>query len=253
MPSAARRTLLGGRAVADVDGDHAGAVEQRFGRALDDEAAGIDHHDVIADLLHVVEQVGGHQHGDAERAEPGDEVEHLLAAERVEAGGGLVEQHELRIADERLGQLGPLAHAGGEPADRAEAGLVETDQVEHVGRPLAGRLGREPTELAEGGDHIGCRLVEGQAVVLGHVAEARADADRVVGHRDPADLDGALRRPGQAEEDAEQRGLAGAVGTDDADRPVRHHARQRVERGDRAVPLGEPLDAQEGLRPAYFP
>ena len=65
-------------------------------------------------------------------------VEHLLAAERVEAGGRLVEQHQLGIADERLGQLGALAHAGGEAADRAEAGLVEADQVEDVGGPLAG-------------------------------------------------------------------------------------------------------------------
>ena len=73
-----------------------GALEQRVGRARDDEPAGVDHHDVVAHLLHVVEQVGRHQHRDAERAEPGDEREHLLAAERVEPGGRLVEQHQLR-------------------------------------------------------------------------------------------------------------------------------------------------------------
>ena len=69
----------------DVDGDGAGAFEQRVGRARHDEPAGVDHHDVVAHLLHVVEQVRGHQHRDAERAEPGDEREHVLAAERVEA------------------------------------------------------------------------------------------------------------------------------------------------------------------------
>ena len=95
----------------DVDGDDAGAFEQRVGRARDDEPAGVDHHDVVAHLLHVVEQVGGHQHRDAERAEAGDERQHLLAAERIEAGGRLVEQHQLGIADERLGELGALAHA----------------------------------------------------------------------------------------------------------------------------------------------
>ena len=129
---------------ADVDGDDAGALEQRIGRAGHDEPAGVDHHDVVAHLLHVVEQVRGHQHRDAERAEAGDEREHLLAAERVEAGGRLVEQHQLGIADERLGELRALAHAGREPADRAEPGLVEPDEVEDVGRPLARRARRQP-------------------------------------------------------------------------------------------------------------
>ena len=119
------------------------------GRAGHDELAGVDHHDVVAHLLHVVEQVGGHQHRDAERAEAGDEREHLLAPERVEAGGRLVEQHQLGIADERLGQLRALAHAGREAADRAEARLVETDEVEDVGCPLAGGARRQPAELAE--------------------------------------------------------------------------------------------------------
>ena len=94
---------------------------------------------MVADLLDVVEEVGGEQHGDAERAEAGDQGQHLLAPHRVEAGRGLVEEHELGIGDERLGQLGPLAHAGGEAADGPEAGLVEADQVEHVRCPLAGR------------------------------------------------------------------------------------------------------------------
>ena len=95
-----------------------------------------------------------------EAAEAGHQVEHLLAAERVEPGGGLVEQHQLGVGDERLGQLGALAHAGGEAADGPEAGLVEPDEVEDVGRALAGRPGREPAELAEGRHDVGGGLVE---------------------------------------------------------------------------------------------
>ena len=136
---------------ADVDRHQPGALQQRVGVAGHDQPAGVDHHHVVAHLLHVVEQVGGHQHRDAERAEAGDEGEHLLAAERVEPGGRLVEQHELRVADERLGELGALAHAGGEAADRAEAGLVEADQIEDVRRPLARGPGRQAAQLAERG------------------------------------------------------------------------------------------------------
>ena len=68
--------------------------------------------------------------------------EHLFAAQRVEAGGRLVEQHQFGIADDRLGELRALPHAGGEPADRAEPGLVEADEVEDVGRALARRACR---------------------------------------------------------------------------------------------------------------
>ena len=103
--------------------------------------------------------------------EPGDEREHLLPTEWVEAGRRLVEEHELGIADEGLGELRALPHARREPTDRSEARLVEADEVEDVGRPLARRAGREPAQLAERGDDVGGRLVEREAVVLRHVAE----------------------------------------------------------------------------------
>ena len=126
----------------DVDGDSTGALEERLRGTGHDEAPGVDHDDVIADVLHVVEQVRGHQHGDAEGPQAADQGEHLLPPERVETGRGLVEEHQLRIADEGLGKLRALAHAGGEAADRAEPRFVQTDEVEDVGCPLAGGAGR---------------------------------------------------------------------------------------------------------------
>ena len=114
-----------------------------------EQLAAVDHHHVVAHPLHVVEQVGGDEHRDAEAGEAPDEAEHLLAAERVEPGGGLVEEDELRVGDEGLGELGALAHAGGEAADRPEAGFVEADQVEHLRRPLAGGPGWQTGDLAE--------------------------------------------------------------------------------------------------------
>ena len=52
---------------ADLDGHRARALEQGVGRPGDHEPPAVDHHDVVAHPLHVVEQVGGHEHGDAER------------------------------------------------------------------------------------------------------------------------------------------------------------------------------------------
>ena len=119
----------------------------------------------------------------------GDERQHLLAPDRVEPGGRLVEQDQLGIGHERLRQLGPLPHAGREALDGAEPGFVEPDEVEHVRRPLAGGPRRQPAHLAERGHEVGRRLVGRQAVVLGHEAEPGPHADRIVGHGPAAHLD----------------------------------------------------------------
>ncbi len=126
---------------------------------------------MVADLLHIVEEVSGHQHRDAERPESGNERQHLFTSEWIESRRRLVEQYQLGITDQRLGELGALTHARGEPTDRPEACLVEADEVENVGRPLARRARRQPAELTEGRHDVGRCLVERQAVVLGHVAE----------------------------------------------------------------------------------
>ena len=233
------------RARTDVDGDGAGALEQRVGRAGDDQSAGVDHHDVVAHLLHVVEQVRGHQHGDAERSEPSNEREHVVAPDRVEAGGRFVEQDELGIADDRLGELRALPHPGRELADRPESRLVEPDEVEDVGRSLARGARRQPAQLAERRDDVGGGLVEGQAVVLGHVAEPRPHADRIARDVDAAHLDVALGRVGEAEQEPKRRRLARAVRADETDAPARHLDAQVVERGGARIALRQSVDAKK--------
>ena len=197
------------------------------GRAGQHELAGVDHHDVVAHRLHVVEQVGGQHDRDAERRQAGDEGEHLLPADRVEARGRLVEQHQLGIGHERLGQLRALAHAGREALDRAEPGLVETDEVEHVGGPLAGgpqaaarssrrtwrpgrpRSGRVARQSCSGMNPRRLRTPIGSSATgWPHTST------RPVGRAD------------QAEQQAEQRRLAGAVGPDQPDRAAGHRDRQ---------------------------
>ena len=202
---------------------------------------------MVAHLLHVVEQVRGHQHGDAERPEAGDEGEHLLPAERVEPGRRLVEEDQLGIADERLGELRALAHASREPADRTEPCLVEADEVEDVRRPLARRPRRDAAQLAERGDRVGRRLVERKAVVLGHVAESRPHPDRVAGDVLPAHLDRTFARIGEPEEQAEHRRLARAVGADEPDAPAWNLQCQAIQCGHTRVALGQAVESEEGI------
>ena len=93
-----------------------------------------------ADALDLAEQVGRDDDRDPELgAGPVHELEHLVAAGRVEAVRRLVEQEQAWVVDERLGELDPLLHAGRVAADGPIALLVQPDVPEDLGRPLARR------------------------------------------------------------------------------------------------------------------
>ena len=143
--------------------------------------------------------------------------EHLVAAERVEAVGRLVEQHQLRVVDEGLGQLDALPHAGGVAADRPVALLVEPDVAQDLGGALAGRRARQPGHRA-----MWARTRSRSGRAAGSRARACSRrAGRIVDalRRDveAEDLAPSRGRRQQAEQDPDHRGLAGAVGADQPD------------------------------------
>ena len=89
----------------------AGLRAQLVGRARRHDAAPRDHDDGIAERRHFLHHVAREQHAAAVVPQPADDVAHRARAHHVEAVGRLVEQHVLRIVDERARQrdLGPLA------------------------------------------------------------------------------------------------------------------------------------------------
>jgi len=66
---------------------------------------------VIADQLRLGEQVAREHDGPAALAEVADELADLDDAGRVEAVGGLIEEHEIGLAEQRAGDPEPLLHA----------------------------------------------------------------------------------------------------------------------------------------------
>jgi hypothetical protein len=52
---------------------------------------------------------------------------------------------------------------------------------------------------------------------------------------------------GETKEQPERRGLAGPVGADEPDPAAWHLDGEVVDRRHRGIPLGEPLDAQQGV------
>ena len=140
----------------------------------------VHHHDVVAGELDVGQQVRRQDQVHAlVVGEVADQLEHLVAALRVHAVGRLVEEEQVGIVDQRLGQLDPLLHAGGIGLDVAVARLAQAHVVEHLVRALHRVGARQPGQLPAVGDE-GHRGHAGDVRVgLRHVADAAADLERL--------------------------------------------------------------------------
>ena len=104
-------------------------ADERVGRALGDEVAVVDDADPVAQLggfLHVVRRV---EHGDAE---PSDRLEDGVAALRVDAHRGLVEDEQLGSVQQAGRHVGPPLHAARVGADAVLPPIGQSDQFERL-------------------------------------------------------------------------------------------------------------------------
>src|SRR3954468_2008715 len=90
-------------------------VPQLLRRTDLDDAAVVQHRYHVADVERAADVVADHHARDAELlARSDDHLVDALGGERVEAGGRLVVEDDLRLPDDGAGQAHPLAHAAGE-------------------------------------------------------------------------------------------------------------------------------------------
>ncbi len=104
--------------------------------------AGVKDGDAVAHVLHVGKLVAAHHDRLALLFEPQDQVLHFARADRVEAAGRLVEEHQVRIVDQGLGQADTPRHTLGVFFELPAAGPVEPDHFDQGVGPLAARGGR---------------------------------------------------------------------------------------------------------------
>ena len=71
--------------------------------------------------------------GDSSRAEVLEQPADGAAAGGIERARRLVEEQELRGADQRLGDSEPLLHPLGHRVDRAIGGILEADEPKELG------------------------------------------------------------------------------------------------------------------------
>ena len=125
----------GGQAEADR-GRVALAVADVGGRAGGDDPAAGDHGDAVGELLGLLHVVGGEEDRLAEVAQARDHAPCLAAGRRVEAGGRLVEEEQLGVADQRDRDVEAALLAAGELAGALVRLLAEADVLDRlVDRP----------------------------------------------------------------------------------------------------------------------
>ena len=135
---------------ADVDAV-AGAElgDQLAAGALGHQPALVDDADPVAEALGLLHVVRGVEHRQALAAERLDALEDGVAALRVDAHGRLVEHQELGVVQQAGGDVGPALHAARVVADAVAGPVGQTDQVEHLGHPLAEDRAAEALQAAE--------------------------------------------------------------------------------------------------------
>ncbi len=135
-----------------------------------------------------------------------------LAADRVEAGGGLVQEEDPRLVDERGSEVEPALHAARVGADPAVRGVVESDPGEQsfgallaLGARQSVKRRLEADQLTPGHQGIERRFLErdadrladlaglGDDVVAGDLRGAAGGAKKRREHPDRGRLAGAVR------------------------------------------------------------
>ena len=157
----------------------------------------------------------------------------------VEAVGRLVEDHDVGVVQERLGQADPALEALGQGVDRPVEHAVEMCRLDGMGDAL-GALGA--VEAAHGGDEFekaGRGHVGIGRRALGQIADVLLGLDRLVDHVEAADLGAAAGRRQVAGDDLHGRRLAGAVGPEEAqDLAALDGKAHAVDGADRSETLG---------------
>ena len=113
------------------------------------QLATMENGDAVADVLHVRQEVAGEDDGFALLvAEVANEVLDFRGADRVQAGGRLVQKDQLWVVDQRLGQADAALHAFGILTKLAVLRAGEFDEIDEpidaFSALAAGILNRRP-------------------------------------------------------------------------------------------------------------
>src|SRR3954469_8164092 len=185
------------------------------GRADRAQPAAMHERDPLAELVGLVHVVRREQDRHAALlAQPGDEVPHRAARDRVEADRRLVEDQHARPVDERLRQLEPADHAGGVRRHEAGGGLEHAGRLEREVDAVGALRARDVEQPGERHHVLAARQRAVGGELLRHVADLPAHGHPLAGDVVAEDVRDAATDRQERRQDADRRRLAGAVGTE---------------------------------------
>ncbi len=187
-----------------------------LGGALGHDPALVQDEHPVAGGLHLLQDVGG-EDDRLLLAQALDELADLDDLVGVQPGGGLVQDEDLGVVDDGLGQAGALPEALGQGVDaavhhRLQAALPD-DLADALGL-LAARQAPGVGDEVQVLHHVQVRVQRG---VLGQVADRTLDGQRIGEHVAAVERRGAVAGVHEAGEDLHDRRLAGPVGPQQAD------------------------------------
>src|SRR5215470_12512206 len=236
--------------------------------ALDLVLAALGQHAALEEDRDPVDEVERHVHvvlDQEDRRVAGEPPDHLGDRRRLggrEARRRLVEQQHLRRARERQDQLDLTLLAVGELSRHLSGAIGEPP----LGQQRLGALAEMAVALAASmyREARGVEPLDGEehALEYGEPRKERRDLERPrqselcapvrrhARHVLTLEANASRRRPVDARDDVEQRGLAGAVGSNDRQAlPRRDREAHAAQRGETAEVVGEPLDLERGHGP----
>lgn len=177
---------------------------------LFDQSALLHDADTVCDLLGVEQIVGCHQYRHAAVCGGADALGKIVGRARVEAGGGLVQQHGFGVLGAGNRQTDFLPHAFGILADPLVVGVGLQAAVAQQAAGLipaqldTGQRTEKPQVFRTAEQVV-------QRHVLGQIGQLGLDQVRLVLQRAAADQDLAAGRAVKPQKGADRRGFAGAV------------------------------------------
>jgi len=212
-------------------------------------AAGADDAHPVAQCLHLGQDVAGQQHRAALGLHLADAVLEGTLHQRVESGGRLVQEQQFGAGRERRDQSDLLPVALGIGAGLL--GRVQLEPLQQLVPPDRVEVAAQP---AEDVDDLAARQLRPQADVARHVRQPPVQGYGVAPGIAAQQPDLARVCPQQSEQHTDGRGLAGAVGAEEAVHLTRGDVQiQPVQRTGPSEGLHQPRDENGGRTVAAGP
>src|SRR5580698_3002468 len=246
------RKPLGKADAVGFDIDHIAAAQNLTAelghRTHQRDLAAAEQGDAVANALHPLEQMRGQQHRHTLGLEVSDDAEEFRGGVRIEAGGRLIEDGDLRALHQNFGKAETLPHAAREGGDALIGKLGKSDPLNRVGDALLA-FGEAKADQAGGiAQVIGSGEVVIKADRVGQIADAALDRERLAPRIEAEHAHFAAGDFGQAEQHQDGRRFARAVGPEETENlPAPDGERDVVDGDSGPVIFGEAGGLDDGV------